>query len=427
MPTNLQLATAVFTRFEGYFFYLNSTSDTLFKIVDSGEVAFSYPLDTDIVNDVKAMHYDGRYFYTLENVTTGDGQLFVKKWEIEDFVLKLRRNYTLTGTSTKKYNCNAFAIEHYAREIADTVVSGVNTLEVNDILNFSPGDVLNIGPSSFPGDEGKLEEVTLLATSGTNHIVLTSNVTNSYNIGDEINFSKKCWLFNKFRPSDPEPSLGSGQLYYFNLNPLVTATIAAKAGNEFRDVLAAGFVRDESYPGGAKEFLAFMRQTNLLFIDVDQGSTTYLDTIQSAAQNNQDPEDSTVIPVYDIAFEGNTLYRLQQKGVFRSGATYTVENWAPKYNYQLSTLERIPHSISVTPTPAIISADGVSTSTVTAIVKDQFDVGVASKTVNFSDNDTGSGSGFMNPTSSVTDAEGVAQSTYRSGVVAKTVTISVDV
>ncbi len=427
MPTNLQLTSAVFTRVDGYFYYLSNNTDTLFKVVDSGEVAFSYALDTDVTDDVKAMQYDGRYFYTLENIITGNGELIIRKWEIDDFILKLKRTYNLTGISTKKYDCNAFAIEHYNRSFSNTATSGSNTIQLDDISKLTPGDILNLGPSSFPGDEGKLEEVTLLTTSGSNYAILTSNIVNSYNTGDEVCFANKCWLFNKFRPSDPDSVNGSGQLYYFNLNPLVTSVIAAKSGNEFRDILAAGYVRDLSYPTGAREFLVYIRQTNLLFIEVDPLSINYLSTIQSAAQNNQNPNDSSILPVYDITFEGKTIYRLQQTGVFRNGASYIVESWSPKFNYQLSTLERLPHSISVTPNPAIISADNVSTSTITALVKDQFDIGLSGKTVNFSDNDTGANSGFVNPTSAITTSSGTAQTTYTSGLTAKTVTITVDV
>lgn len=428
MPSNLQIPVANFVRKSGYFYHLSHTADTLYKKVDSGENAFSYPLNADITNEVKALHYDGRYFYTLENITTGNGELLIKKWEIEDYILKLKRTYDIVGTSTKKYNCNAMAIESYDRTLTSGVGYGTNILQLNDISRLVPGDVLNIGPSTYGPDIGKIEDVTLLTTSGSNYAVLTSNLTYSYNSGDAVSFAPKCWFFNKYATgSDPDP--GSGGLFYFNLNPIGSpVTYMAKQGTEFRDILAAGFVRDSSYPAGAREFLVYIKQTNLLFIEVDPLNGDYLTAVQSAAQNNQDPNDSNnVIPVYDLAFEGNTIYRLQQKGVFRSGSTYSTENWSPNYSYQLSTLTRIPYSISVTPVPSIISADGVSTSNITAIVKNQFDTAVPSKTVNFTDNDTGTGSGYLTPTSRVTDSNGVASVTYTSGTSAKTVTIIAEV
>lgn len=427
MPTNLKLTGVPnLCRDSGYFFTLSNTTDTLIRRTDDGSNSFSWPLDTDIVNPVQCLQTDTTFFYTLENNTTANtnnGQLLVKKWKIEDFILKLKRTYTLNGIGSQKYDSNSFSIESYSRTVSGTVNSGSSSLILNSNSRLQPGDVLQIGPSTFTGFEGQAEEVTVLAVSGGGLTGITTNLTKSYNTGNKVSFAKNCWLFNKFRPSDLDVVSGTGQLYSFNLNEIVTTVIPRKAGNEFRSVLASTFIRDNFYPGGAREFLAYANQTNILFLEVEVGNPNFLLTIQSAAQNNQEIT-STVIPILDLAIEGNTIFRLQQKGTFRNGVTFTTEDWTPQYNYQLATMQRIPTSISLTANPAIISADGVSTANIQASVRDQFDQPVASRLVSFTDTDsTGAPAGVMLPTSATTSSSGTATVAYRAGTIPNTVTI----
>lgn len=428
MPANLKLTIPNFVRVDGYFYHISDTNDTLFKKVDSGENAFSYPLNTDLTTEVKCLQHDGRFFYTLENNTTansGNGQLLIKKWKIEDFVLKLKRTYTLDGISTKKYNCNSFAIEHFHISFGAVATSGSSTLTLSDNSRVSIGEVLQLGPSTFTGDEGKTEEVTVNSILPANQVTISTPLVNSYNSGDSIDYAKRCWFFNKFRPSDPDPTNGSGQLYSFNLNPVSITVTARKEGNEFRSVLASTFMTDNFYTGGPRDFLVYANQTNLLFIETQDSNINFLSTVQSAAQNNQETN-SNVITIYDITHEADTIFRLQTKATYKNGVTSTTEDFGSQYNYQVAPMQRLPLSISLTANPAVISADGVSTSDITAIVKDQFDQAVGGRTVNFSDNDTsGSPQGAMIPTSNVT-ASGTGECfvDYRAGTEARTVVIT---
>lgn len=426
MPENLKLLEANFCRLDGYFYTLSNSTDTLVKRTDDGTNAFSYPLDTDLANPVRCLQTDTVFFYTLENNTTANsnnGQLLIKKWKVQDFVLKLQRTYTLNGIASQKYDANTFAIENYVRSFSGVANSGSTSLTMNDNSRLQAGDILELGPSTFTGFESQTEEVTVLAVSGGGVVALTTPLTRSYNSGNKISFANRCWIFNKFRPSDPDTVSGSGQLYSFDLNPLVTTVVNRKQGNEFRSVLASSFIKDNFY-GSGREFLVYANQTNLLFIEVEIGNPNFMVVVESAAQNNQET-DSTVIPIHDLAFESNTLFRLQQKGTFRNNTTLTTENWTPRYNYQLATMQRIPTSISLTATPAIIAADGVTTSTITAIVRDQFDNPIASRLVSFTDDDTsGAPAGLVTPTSATTNSLGIATTSYKAGTIAKTVTIT---
>jgi hypothetical protein len=427
MPTNIKLTVANFVRVDGYFYHLAHTNDTLFKKVDSGENAFSYPLDTDLLNEIKCIQHDGRFFYTLENLTaanSGNGQLILKKWKIEDFVLKLKRTYTLNGSGAQKYDCNSFAIEHFHRTFGAVASAGVSTITLNSNDRVSPGDILQLGPSTFTGDEGKTEEVTVGTVLVGNQVTLTTPLVNSYNNTNLIDFSKRCWFFNKFRPSDPDPTNGSGQLFSFDLNPIITTVVARKTGNEFRTVLASTFMTDPFYAGGPRDFLVYANQTNLLFIETQDTNPNFLLTVQSAAQNNQETN-SNVITIHDITHEGNTIFRLQNKATYKTGVSSTTEDWGAQFNYQVAPIQRLPLSISLTANPAVIAADGVATSNITAIVKDQFDSAIASRLVSFTDNDaTGAPAGAMIPTSATTNSQGSCNVNYRAGTEAKTVTVT---
>lgn len=427
MPQNLRLTSPTFCRDSGYFFTISNTTDTLVRRTDDGTNSFSWPLNSDLVNTVKCIQTDTVHFYTLENLTSansGNGQLLFKKWKVEDFILQLERTYTLNGIASQKYDSNAFAVETYITSFSGTTNSGSLSGTLTSIDRVEAGDILQLGPSTFTGDEGESEEVTVNSVGPGNNVSFTSPTTKSYNIGDKVSFAKRIWFFNKFRPSDSDPTNGSGQLYSFDINPLVTTVVARKAGNEFRTVLAADFIKDNFYTGGARSFLTYANQTNLLFIEVEVGHPDFLDVVESAAQNNQETN-STVIPILALAHEGNTIFRLQSKGTFRDNTTLTTEDWGSVYNYQLATMQRIPTSISLTATPAVIAADGVTTATILAVVRNQFDEPVTSRLVNFTDSDTsGAPAGIMIPTSATTNSSGVASVAYRSGTQARTVTIT---
>ena len=415
---NVRIQEPNFVRVSGYFYHITEEADDLFKITDDGTVAFSYPLDTDIQNPVQSIEYDGYYFWTLENPAGND--IILRKWEIEDFVAKQIRRYYIAGSASQKYDSNSFSVEHFDRSFQSAASSTQDTIHIGDVSRIDPGHRMHLGPSTFPGDEGKEELKVVLQTISGTHVQFTSTLSYSYNPGDPISVATRVWIFNKFRPSDPDPTNGSGQLYVFDIFDSVTFMNPIGASNIYRDVLAATYLKD---PADSRDYLVFMSQTNLLFLETDQTDPDFLVTIKSATQNNQEV-DTTVIPVYEITHEGSTLFRLQEKATYTVGATTSTEDWT-EYNYQLSTLDRLPQSISLVALSGIISADGVSTTPVTATVKDQFDEPLASRQVDFSDDDTGGASpGFVAPTSAITNAQGQATTTYRAGTEPNVVTIT---
>jgi len=117
--------------------------------------------------------------------------------------------------------------------------------------------------------------------------------------------------------------------------------------------------------------------------------------------------------------EGVNVYRLQRKATYY-GATYTFSDGT--YSYQLSTLEPFITSISLRANPAILPANGVNTSQITAIVKDQHNLPIGGKLVYFTDDDANGAITGPNPAN--TDSDGVAETTYTAGTAAREVKIT---
>ncbi|HLD90920.1 MAG TPA: invasin domain 3-containing protein [Patescibacteria group bacterium] len=142
-------------------------------------------------------------------------------------------------------------------------------------------------------------------------------------------------------------------------------------------------------------------------------TATNLPFYGSMVMENIQSDEITVIPVYDLAIDNNNVYRLQN--IEDGGGSMSG------YNYQLSPLSSFVTSISLSASPAIIAANNLSTSDITAYVKDQFLQPIAGRRVTFSENGDGA---ITAGTQINTDSDGMAQTVYRAGVVASEVTIT---
>ena len=137
----------------------------------------------------------------------------------------------------------------------------------------------------------------------------------------------------------------------------------------------------------------------------------------SMTMDNVEDDQATLISVYDLAMEGANIYRLQLKATYY-GTTAAYS--AGPYNYQLSSLDPFITSISLEADPAILPADRTSESTVTAIVKDQFNQPIIGKQVTFTQDDpVGS---IISPKNTL--AYGIATTKYKAGEEAREVRIT---
>jgi len=142
-------------------------------------------------------------------------------------------------------------------------------------------------------------------------------------------------------------------------------------------------------------------------------TATNLPFYGSMVMENIQSDEITVIPVYDLAIDNNNVYRLQN--IEDGGGSMSG------YNYQLSPLSSFVTSISLSASPAIIAANNLSTSDITAYVKDQFLQPIAGRRVTFSENGDGA---ITAGTQINTDSDGMAQTVYRAGVTASEITIT---
>ena len=167
--------------------------------------------------------------------------------------------------------------------------------------------------------------------------------------------------------------------------------------------------------GNGSNAICYVKTTNMIFLDPNDLSNSF----GSMTMDNLEQNQATVISIYDVTMEGSNVYRLQNKATYY-GTTYTFAS--STYNYQLSTLDSFITSISLRAEPAIIPANGVNTSIITAIVKDQFNLPIVSKLVYFTDTDDAGAITGSNPAN--TDADGVAVTTYTAGITAQEVKIT---
>ncbi len=397
---NITLRKRNVTVVDGYFYMIDEDLDNLVVKTDDGTQAFSYPLDTIISTEISSLEYDGRNFWTLENLSGED--IRIRKWYINNYVLKLRETFSLVETGSHKYESNAFTVEHYHIEFSGDESAGQSMLSITDGSKLSSGMTITLGPNS----SGQVEECTV-NSAGADFVQINGTTTYSYSSGDPITFFNNIWIFNDYDGLNL-----TGALYKFSA---YTGSLITKySGGAYSDVEACTFYDMSDVYGAGSNAICYVKGTNIIFLDPDDISNSF----GSMVMDNVEDDNATVIVIYDVTIEGDNVYRLQLKATYY-GTTYTFAN--NDYSYQLSTLNPFITSISLAADPAIVPADLVSTSQITAIVKDQFLQPIASKLVYFTDDDD---NGYITGSPATTDANGVATVNYVAGSTANEVRIT---
>lgn len=411
---NIQVAYPNFTGEDGYFYNFDHNQDNLVVKTDDGNVAFTYPLDTALSNEVESLEFDGFNFWTLENAGT---QIIFRRWQIQNYVCTLQNTFIKNDDASHNYDSDAFTIEHYHFQFASNETVGQTTLSVDDpeaivsdiSTKISSGNTVRLGPSTAAGHEGEWEEFSVVS-AGTNTINVSPGITHNYDQGDPIHVYKYIWAFNNYNGVASE-----GALYKFDA---YTGSFITKfGGNEYDNITACTFAVIEEGLTNKVNSLAYVRGSNMLFKDVESAT---LENYGSMAMDNIESNDITIIPVFDLVIDGKNVYRLQRKATYY-GSTTTFADSA--YSYQLATVTPFIHSISLQAAPAVIPADaGVSTSAITAVVKSQFLLPISGKLVTFAEDDP---NGYLTGTNpDLTDSDGIATITYHSGTTAREVTIT---
>ncbi len=385
---------------DGYFYMFDEDTDSLIVKTDDGTQAYSYPLDTTITNTIVSLEHDGRNFWTLENLAGSD--ITIRKWYLDNYVCKLRQTFLLVETGSNKYESNAFTVEHYHIEFSDAEAAGQTTLSITDGSNLSSGMTITLGPNS----SGQVEERTV-NSAGPDWVNINGTTSYAYAGGDPITFFTNIWVFNNY-----DGLVATGALYKFSA---YTGSLVTKySGGAYSDIQACTFYDMSDIYGAGSDAIAYIKATNCIFLD----PTDLNNSFGSMVMDNVEDDQATVITIYDLTIEGANVYRLQLKATYY-GTTYTFTNNA--YSYQLSTLNPFITSISLSANPAILPADAVSNSVVTAIVKDQFLLPISGKLVYFTDDDS-VGTIVTSPVS--TNSLGVAVTSYIAGNQAREVRIT---
>lgn len=129
----------------------------------------------------------------------------------------------------------------------------------------------------------------------------------------------------------------------------------------------------------------------------------------SMVMDNVEGDGYTIIPLQDMSVDRNNMYRLHGSSTF---------------NYSLSPLESFVTSISLSASPAIIAANGLSTTEIKAWVKDQFLQPIIARRVTFSESGDGSITGGLEHN---TDSDGYVETVYQAGYSAQAVTVTATV
>jgi len=385
---------------DGYFYMMDEDTDSLIVKTDDGTQAFSYPLDTTIDTEISSLEHDGRNFWALENLAGND--IRIRRWYIDNYVLKLRDTFSLVETGSHKYESDAFTVEHYHIEFSGNEAAGQSMLSITDGSKLSSGMTITLGPNS----SGQVEECTV-NSAGADWVQINGTTTYAYDDGDSICFFNNFWIFNNW-----DGVSAGGALYKFSA---YTGSLITKySGGAYSDIDACTFYDMSDVYGAGSDAICYVKGTNMIFLDPDNINTSF----GSMVMDNVEDDNATVIPIHDVTIWGDNVYRLQLKATYY-GTTYTFAGSA--YSYQLSTLNPFITSISLSADPAILPADLVSTSQITAIVKDQFLNPIASKLVYFTDDDA---NGYIMGSPASTNANGVATVSYKAGSTANEIRIT---
>lgn len=403
MPANIKNTKQNMTIVDGYFYTFDEVTDLLIQKTDDGVTAFSYPLDTLLNNQILSLEHDGVNFWSLES--TGTDKIAIKRWQIENYICKLKNEFSFVPTSQHKYSSSAFSIEHYHTTITGTYSQGATIVGI--LPEYEDKITSGMKVTFGPNENGESETVDVVdANNGL--LVLADPLTYNYGYNniidgwDRVHFYKNIWFFNNYDGIDNT----KGALY--KLNAYTGNLITKYPSGAYKDITASTFYKVSSFVKyGPVDSLCFVKSTNILFINVNSTGTN-LNYYGSMALDNI--SGSTISTIYDLAMYGQNIYRLQ--------------NVDGGFNYRLSTLTSMVASISLVAQPAIIAANQISTSNIIALVKDQFFQPVPGRIINFADDDT---VGFVLPVTKSTDNEGKATITYTSGNTAREVKITATV
>jgi hypothetical protein len=395
---NIKLKYSNFAIRGGYFFTFVHDNDILFKKNTEGDVVFTYPLDTSLEDsEIIDMCCDGINFWTLQEGTSANYRV-IKKWRLESHLCKLIDTLSF-GNVSNYYESESFSIESFCSILAEELPIGSTyiTLPESFTTNIPVGTVITIGPNV----DGFHEEVTVTGTISSNVYGLDFYTSMPHVAGEDVSFVNNFWMFNNYKGIIEDPSL----MRYNLVNSEWDYTVE---DDSFDSTTGSVFYIDTD---NNNYYILYVYGTVLRFFNID---TKEID--KSFTMDNIRTDGTTIIPIYGLDIEGDTVYRLQNY------MKYFETNYSQAtYNYQCSTLRSFVDSISMELYPKILPSNGISLAEVTTIIQDQYGNPSQYKAAHLSDDDT---TGYLTIEKPLTNLQGVATSYYRAGLSVREVTVT---
>lgn len=424
---NISLDDPNFVYVNNYFYTIDDNLNLLLKKTFDGEIAFCYTLDTPVEGEVVSLDYDGVYFWSLER---GTSRVVIRRWKIEDLICIHQRKYDIITTTSEIIDGYAFAVEHYATKLmasagggADGDPGGSLTLQIEDASKLRNDLRIVVGPNTNGQSEEKIVD-SFTTASAPDEVTLKTQLIYTYSQNDLIRFYKDGYYFNNFDGI----SSSKGSLHKIDLESELREKTP---GTQFQNVKAAAIGQVKNKDGdGTYDFdengvinsddvilcLVFIKGPLMFFSDI---SLSEHGVNGSMLVFKQAPE-----TVYDLTFGRNVEDPSPLDPINNGSTIYMLKKTGSTYDYQVIQFDRMVNSISVSSAPAILPADGISSSYIKASVLDQYGKGYPYKQVYFT---LSPNEGSLSTGSAQTNADGVAQVLYQSGLTVVDVTITATV
>lgn len=386
----------------------------------TGDLIKTYDLDTSIDNEIKSIEYAGPRdlsqslanlgedlpFFTLDRDDV-NGIYFVREWRLSTANSKLELENTISG-STGDVDCYDMSIEYYHTGFAAPTATGTGQIQVDSLGKMEAGDNLLLGPSGDADNLNDFEWVEITSISG-GWVYITAPgpmpPKYEYTGSDDISYYKSIFLFSDTGENGDETKGALYKINPYDLNPSDPTILDTRYSGLYSNVRSSAW--STTY-----QSIGMVKGSNLLYVDPNND----YEIQKSHALTNIQADDVTNIPIYDLVFlDPSTIYRLQKKITLNDDeGNKTTTSW-DTYNYHRDTVAPYTKSISsaVDPDCIVLHSDQVE---ITAVVRDQFGVGLSSKLVYFT-KAGGDPSGSFDPVNGqvYTDANGIATITYETG------------
>lgn len=378
----------------GTFCSMDDANDRLVtKNSSNGTVGTQYSLSPTISSEIMNLEYTGPRnlvagqfngplpFYSLDTS-------YIRYWELNHGAGNLVQASSYANSS----NYTAMAIEHYYTTFSSVTSTGIGYIQVDDYSKMDVGTKLLLGPSYAAGNDGAYEWVYVTSISG-GYVYVASTISGGaaptyfYDNGNNITFSKYIYAFSN-----------DGYIDKLDLDYNIVETVPSDlysgslCASWSGDYYAIGFVKQDSH--------------NLLYIDPYQD----YQVLKSHTMMTVKSDKISAWRVYDIAFDTSSIYRLQQgQTTVNDSGTYTDTSFTT-YSYHQDVISPYTKNISVCASPSAIALNEYNV-TFTAVVRDQYGVGLLGKDVYFFESDT---YGQFSPVGGMvtTNASGIATIVY---------------